>query len=466
VLPRIPLLANLALLVALVGPAGVARAAAPARAYVSASARDGDGTKAHPYATLGAALHSGARTIRVAAGRYPERVLLAPGQTLWGEEGSVLEGGAEGPALIASGGSVKRLAIHSRAGPGVRIRGEVRFDSVEVSAAGAVGVAVEAGALTWRRGRLRGGASAGTGLSLSPGTGAQLDGVTVEGPFRIGVAAEHARLQLTDVTLQGCALGVRLRGNRARLSGVRIDRGAQVGVFVGEGVLEAERLSVVGHEYGLLAGQGARLTLTELTLKENLRAGLAAQGATLWVRGGTVSGSGPFGGIQLTGSTGRLERVEVRQSQGEGVAVIGGEVTLLGVRVEGVVDPAGAEGEGILVRRGRAHLKDVSVSNVSGLGVYVAEHGEVDFGRLTLSSCAAGAVASEGGARVRGDTLRLAHPPNQLIATRQGMLAVKKVVLAPPGALEVHCEADARVKLGALLGAPAPDLACLSVSAR
>lgn len=464
-IPPVPLAALLVVLSAW-GPA--AAGAAPARAYVSASARDrdGDGTRAHPFPSVEAALRSGARTVVVAAGRYPERVELRPGQTLQGEAGSVIEGGGEGPVLIATGGTVKGLTLRARAGPGVRIQGRVQFDQVEVRVEGRIGVAVERGALSWRGGALRGGASAGTGLALSSGARARLSGVSVQGPFRIGVTADHGRLELSQVTLQGCAIGVRLRGDRARLSQVRIERGAEVGVFVGEGALDAERLSVSGHEYGLLAGKGARLTLRRLTLEGNRRAGLAAQNATVSLAGSVISKSGAFGGVQLTGSNGYLERVRVLESQGEGVVVIGGEATLRQVTVDRVADPTGAEGEGILVRRGRARLEEVSVSNVSGLGLYAAEGGVVDFGRLSLSACAAGALVAEGGAAVRGDTLRLSHQAPRLVATRKGRLQVEKLQVDPPGALELHCEADARVRLGTLVGTSAPELDCLSVSGR
>jgi hypothetical protein len=456
--------------VALLGWPGRVAASPLAQAYVSASARSsavpGDGTKGHPFATVSAGLASGARTVFIAGGRYPERVTLAAGQTLVGQAGARIEGPADGPVLTADGGTVRGLSLTSAAPLGVRISGPVRFEAVRLDLRGKAGIAIERGALRWDGGQLSGAAASRTALSLSPGAQAQLSQVELTGPFQEGIVAEGADLSLTDVRVRGCALGVRVRGGRARLSGLRIEGGGGIGLFVGPGTLRAESLVVSGHEYGVLVGQGAEVTLRAVTLSKNRRAGLAAQGGKLKVEGGVISDSGAFGGIQLSHATTELDGLRVLRSQGEGITVIGGEAHLHTVTVDQVTDPAGAEGEGILVRLGHARLENVSVSHVAGLGLYAAQAATVEFDRLRLTACEAGSVAAEAGSSVSGNVLRLRGAAAQLIATRKGSLKFGVVRRAPPGPLEIHCEPDAPIHIGTLTGAAASGDACLTTAAR
>lgn len=452
-----------ALLVALTAGSAAAGSSGPARAYVAASARAGDGSQAHPFATLTEALARGASTVFVAKGRYAERISLAAGQTIVGEEGARLEGDGAGPVLTASGGTVRGLTLASRAPVGVRIAGTVRLQDVLLEVEGATGVAVERGVLRWERGVLRGGAAARTAMSFSKGVEGWLTRLRIDGPFAQGILAEQTRLTLTDASVKGCDLGIRLRKGHAELRRVRVEKGKGMGVFVGPGTLDATALEVSGHEYGVLAGQGAQVTLRSLALSGNRRAGLAAQGGTLRVEGGTIQDSGDFGGVQLSEASATLEDVAILRSVGEGVAIVGGRVALRRVRVDGVRDPSGSEGEGILVRRARARLDQVSVAHVSGLGLYAAQYATVGFGALSLADCEAGSVAAEAGSAVTGRALRLLGPSASLIATRQGTLTLEQLVRSPAGALAAHCEEDAPIRIQALTGAPAPGEPCVRV---
>jgi len=462
-------------LVTLLGWPGLLAASPAAQAYVSASARasprSGDGTRSHPYATVSAGLASGARTVFIARGRYPERVTLTADQALVGEPGAWLEGPKDGPVLTASGGTVRGLTLTSAAPVGVRIHGTVRFEAVRLTLRGETGVRVEQGTLRWDGGRLgsadNGAApTARTGLSLAAGAKAELSQMEVTGPFMEGIVSQDAGLTLADVRVRGCALGVRVRGGSAQLSRVRIDGGDLLGLFVGPGSLRADALVVSGHEYGVLVGQGGDATLRAVTLSKNRRAGLAAQGGKVQVTGGVISDSGAFGGVQLSHATADLDGLRVLRSQGEGIALIGGEAHLHRVTVDGVTDPTGAEGEGILVRLGHARLDNVSVSHATGLGLFAAQAATVTFDRLRLTDCAAGSVAAEAGASVTGKVLRLGGAAAQLIATRQGKLQFGEVRRAPPGPLEIHCEPDAPIHIGTLTGAAASADACLTTAAR
>lgn len=467
---RSRLLASL-LLASLVGGGRALAVSARAGAWVSASARSGDGSRAHPFRTVGEALASGARTVFVAPGRYAERVALRPGVALIGSPGAVLcapmgEAAASGGEAVvtAEGGRLRNLVIDSGGALALRVRGPVQLEHVRISARGGGGLSVESGSIEWKGGAVTCASGAHTAISLAPGTTAELERVAIEGPFMRGLVAEHARLSLTDVRIRGSALGIRLRGDRARFERVRIERGGDVGLFVGVGALTADRLEVSDHEYGVLAGDGSEVVLRAPSLARNRRAGLAAQHATLTVEGGEIADSGPFGGVQLSNTSAHLERLRVVRSTSEAVAVIGGEAEIRSLTIDGVRDPSGSEGEGILVRRGHAVLGEVSIAHVSGLGLFASEASAVELDRLQLADCEGGSIAAESRSRIEGKVLRLsANRDPDLIATRFGELRFARVDVSPPARLDVHCEEDAPVHIGELTGASSTDGRCLTV---
>ncbi len=233
-------------------------------------------------------------------------------------------------------------------------------------------------------------AGAGGGIAIEPGP-ARLIGVAVSQSKKNALTATctqsdcaEREVVLTDCELTQSAVGLRARGARVRIEGGRIAEHAGKSLSAGSGVVASQGASVTmqgvtveGNENigVLLDGAATRATLDACAVKNNLGRGIWAQGQaadagviTVSVTGGEVSGNSLVG-IGALESAGLLVRqVLVRDT--------------LAVRVP--IDIAHAEdvGDGIGLFSGttNATLEDITaqgnaraqvIAHASGLNVKV-----------------------------------------------------------------------------------------------
>ncbi|MHB8878616.1 MAG: hypothetical protein ACYC8T_33370, partial [Myxococcaceae bacterium] len=177
----------------------------------ASSPAPGEGTRGHPYRSLGAAL---ARfvggppfTVRLASGLYPGPFELPAGVRLVGFGAVVLH--AEGPAVLhAPKGAILEGLMVQGAAVGLVADGAVELLAVKFSGQRDTAVRVEGGALHASSCEFAATVSGIRGVGVGRGAGATLKDCAFLGPFRRAVEAAGAKVSVVGSRFEGPGTGV------------------------------------------------------------------------------------------------------------------------------------------------------------------------------------------------------------------------------------------------------------------
>src|SRR5216683_1813173 len=374
------------ILVLFIAKAAPALASEPAaELWVDAFApASGEGTAARPYRTLERALSKlparGGRVF-VAKGLYRGPFRIPADVEIQGTSPAVLfvEGNetvvsSKGPLLLTNV-SIQGGAI------GLETSGRVTLDGVHLSGQRQVAVRVASGELNVSRCRFSASIADVLGIAAAPSTRVLISESSFEGPFRRAIELRSkGTLQVRDVEWQGSNIGIHQTGGKSLIRQARFISGTGPAVTVGKGELHSEGMVVFGHEYGLLANEGAVVSLHDFISVRAERAAIAL-----------VQARGERDGIHLRKSIGTVQSVVVRSAQGAGVFVAEGssialrDLQLLHCRGAGVVSDTLA----------RVLASSLVVRSSEGAAIVALDHSRVVVEALTSERNEQGPVWAE-----------------------------------------------------------------------
>lgn len=388
--------------------------------HVDASAAPGgDGTPARPFRALSEAIGPGPRQIRLADGIYAGDVLL------------------DGVELVGSGASVVSAASPATT---LRTRGEVRLVKVQVQG-GAVGLRVEAGRAELESVRFSGQRTAalevaeGAGLSVSgsafqasvsgvlglrlfPATRAIVRDSELTGPFQRAVQATRpAELRLEKVRTRDALTALHLEGGEGWAVGLDAARGRGPAVYVARGRLHLRELTVAGHEYALLTGEGAEVDGADLRSQGAFRAALGIVQSRASLSRVTIESAGEHGALSLVSSDVQLSDLTVTGGKFGGVSMHGGQLRLERARFSAIETSDRLAGDAVQVRTGRATVSALDVQGCSGIGLLAAEGAVVDLTGGTVQGAGVAGLSAdtEGQLTATGVTVRDTRGPAVLV---------------------------------------------------
>ena len=342
----------------------------------SAAASGGDGSQAAPLRTLkeALALAGSGDVVALAAGEYVGEVAVPAGVSVVGlcAARSLIRGKLMGAPARLAGLTIEQLprAVEIEAAEldGVILRG---------------GAQISGGALTGRAVKIE--AQSGAALRVQNGASVAITQVSLRGEFGVR-ALSGSDVQLSDVTIvDTSSRAISAQDAQVSLLGGLIQNAQNKLIWAERAGLRAQRLSMVGGgdcEEGGLEANDSNVLLEEVRLE-------AVAGRAIELDGGELravelevveppreQGCGRMISLRRTSSS--VERARLSSSDGAGVRIRGGEVTLQDIEVFG-------SEEEIESSRPSLEVLDGATVNASRMAVR-APHGSA---ALTVSSSSA-----------------------------------------------------------------------------
>lgn len=423
----------------------------------------GDGSRARPYRALAEALRPGA-TVHLQTGLYRGPFVLPEGVTLQGHGEVVLYVEGLETTVAASAATLRGLSVQG-GGVGLEAGGAVVVEQVHFS--GQRRQAAHArGALTVRGGHVEGSVEGIDGLVGEEAT-LVLAGTRFSGGLRRAVSASGGQLTARQLSGEGVKTLLWARGARVDAEGLESALGSGPAVFLSGGEARLAGVRIRGHEYGVQAASGARLTLEGLAASRCLLAAVAVQQATLHLSRSTVE----HAGLQLLASDSTVAAVTVRDAAGLGVLVRQGRARLTRLTVERVRDEVAhgerALGDAVHARDAEVWLDEVTTRDVGGSALFLSAVATAHVGTLVAERCGNGAVYVERGARLTARHLDVRGVQGSAVVVPDAA-TVEVERLTVRGATEwpvwAECAAGAAVRVAHLdSAAPRPESPCVTV---
>lgn len=441
--------------------AGVSPEVAATRAEVwvaPTGGASGEGSQERPFGSLDEALsqarqRGGPFRVNLLPGRYRGPFVLSAGLDLVGVgEGVVLE--AEGTVVRAPEGVVLEGVELEGGSWGLEAGGSVGLKAVRFRGQGAGAVRMAAGHLEVEGSGFEAGGPEAVGLWWSEGSEGRVRASVFEGAFRRAVVAHGAQVELESVRFSGPLTAFHQVGGQGVLRHVTVGEGREVGLFVQEGGVRLEDVSVTGHEYGL---QTLKATLEGrgLTSVGAARAGVALVGSRGELEEVTVRGSGGFGALSLVGSELVLRGVRVEGADAYGITATRGRLRLQRAWISGLTAREGDAGDGLHLRDVEVEVEGLVVRDVAGSGVLAAQGARVVLGDVTLEACRQAGVWVETLARVTAARLEVRGSRGAaLMAMEEGVLRVDGLTARDnvAGLVMADCQGHTAVTLGPVTG--------------
>lgn len=459
----------------------LAPAPAPAReveaarreVWVDASAPGpGDGSRAHPFRSLGAALEQATTrptTVRLATGLYQGPFELPSGVRLVGGAAVVLH--AEGPAVLhAPAAAVLERLMVQGAAIGLVAGGSVELKAVKFSGQSDTAVRVEAGVFTATDSEFAATIPQTRGLAVGAAARATLSGCLFQGPYRRGIEATSAEVRVDRGRFEGAVVGVHQVGGTVQVASSAFSGSRGVALFTAGGVLKLRGVSAYGYEYGLQTGPGTHLEVSDFTSVKADRAAIALVMTTGWMNDVTAVESGNYGALQLLECDLHIERLRIHAPLSSGLLVRLGKLTLddaviTQVRAETDSQGGSSGGDGVVVRGATARLANLTVSGAQGAGLVVTAEGHVVLTSATLDECRWGGVAADRRARLDATSLLIRQSAGAALTVsdnavvRVDLLRAERVA---GGEVAADCGSGAQVLLSRPRGdAPPSPAACV-----
>jgi hypothetical protein len=250
---------------------------------------------------------------------------------------------------------------------------------------------------------------------------------------------------------------------------VTVEEGREAGLFAQRGLLRLEDVDVTGHEYGLQTVE-TTLEARGFTSVRAARAGVVLIGSRGGMEETVVLGSGNSGAMLLVGSDLVLRGVRVDGADEYGVSVTRGRLRLQQAVITRLTSRGGDSGDGLHLRDAEVEVEGLVVRNVVGVGVLGAQGSRVRLRDVSLESCQEAGVHAETLGRVTADGLQVRGSGGPaLIAMDNGVLRVDALTVRDnaAGLVWADCQGDTEVTLGRVMepdparGPPGPEARCV-----
>ncbi len=390
-----------------IGDRDILSPGAPGAVFVRAGATSGDGTRAHPYGTIAAAMAvplvegEGRRTIVLGEGRYEERLVvpadLPPGFAIHvfgscASRTSIEAGGLDEPTIDVAPGVLLLLVDLRVANPApggtafvLRDRASASMNRVVIGPA-SKGIKVEGGTLTMDLAALRD--IDGIALSCIRGATCRLERVVFERASR-GVRSEDARFELRRVAMLGPAYQA---------------------MYLQGGSLLADQLAIIGNDNGIRTVQTAA-TIDHAYI-EGAIGTLTSDGGSTRVTHAAIVRPGAIG-IAIEGF-GALHDLSIRDTEQGPEAEVEPIALVLGPEADVDLDRVAiidSEGFGISAyQRTRMQGRDLVVrgaANLRNSACLLADNSDVALRRVQLERCASATLLLSGGSHAEIDDLAI-----------------------------------------------------------
>jgi hypothetical protein len=408
--PNLPNLFRAALILTLLTACAAFASEPASELWVDAFASaPGEGTAARPYRTLEVALSKlaarGGRVF-VAKGLYRGPFRIPANVEIQGTSPAVLfvEGNQ---TVISSNGPLLLTNVSIQGGAiGLETSGRATLDGVHLSGQRQSAVRVASGELNVTRCGFSASIADVLGIAAAPSTRVLINESSFEGPFRRAIELRSkGTLQVRDVEWQGSNIGIHQTGGKSSLRQARFISGTGPAVTVGKGELHSEGMVVFGHEYGLLANEGAVVTLHDFISVRAQRAAIALVQARGELDGIQTVDSGSFGAIQLVSSDATIRHFWLHRSVDYALQARNSRLEVSNGVITEVRDVGGSEGDGIHLRKSTGSVQSVEIRAAEGAGVFVAEASSVALRDLQLLQCRGAGLVTDSLARVRASSL-------------------------------------------------------------
>jgi len=416
----------------------------------------GDGSEGRPYQNLEAALsklpRDGGR-IFLAKGLYRGPFQISAAVELRGTSSAVLfvEGGDA--TVVTARGSVlmKNLAIQG-GGLGVDSFGRLTLEEVELSGQRRIAVQVSSGEIEVRRSRFAATISDGLGISAKLGARIRISDSRFDGPFKraVELRGNQGSFEARDVAWEGAKIGIHQIGGKSFLQNARFSDGSGPAVTVGKGELRAEQMVVIGHEYGVLANEGAVIFLRDFTSFRSQRAGIALVHARAELEGIQTVDSGTFGAIQLVSSEASIRRFWLHRSSDYAIQARDSRLQVDNGAITEVRGESSEDGDAIHLRHSLAAIQSVLVHSARGAGILAAEASSVAVRDVQLLSCRGAGVLGDTLAQVRASSLSVRSSDGAaVVALGRSTIAVEGLISEQnrEGPVWAECQNGARIRL-------------------
>jgi Right handed beta helix region/Protein of unknown function (DUF1565) len=422
-----------------------------------------DGTREHPFSSIGEALNVAppGALVRVAEGTYEETVEIRANVTINGAGAAktrIVGTRAMHGALVRI--SAERVELSDLAvengDVGVAIRGgSVRLASVALRdhahaalVARDADVAIARGELA----RIAGGVQ-GYGIEIDGGT-LDLRSTTFNAAGRRAIEVRRAKASVRDVDVAGSAVSAlqAVDGAEVTVEGGRFAALGGPALYVGGARLVAVRAYVRDAEYGIVGFRGARVEARSVDVADTRIAGIALVVAGGFLSGCTISRAGTDAAVAITNPPEpvRLENNRIVAPGPMGVHVTFAKVVLEGNAITGArLDPGGDLGDGIYAVDSELQLERNLLRANAGSGI-TATRSNVDMTENDVGGNArAGLVLLDGSeASLRGNAFEENGGPGVVIAERsRAMLAANRFVRNREVHVDQVCGGAGRVEL-------------------
>ncbi len=278
------------------------------------------------------------------------------------------------------------------------------------------------------------------------------------GAYAQGVQFESSGELLAErVRFEGPVTGLRVVSGKAMLRSLAFAGGRGPALLIGGAEVEVRDVSVLGHEYGLLARGPASLRVVGFTSVRADRAGIAIVGGRAELEELVLLESGDFGAVQLVNVGAKVERFLIQGPRGYGLNIREGKVAVALGEILRVVDE-GSTGDGIHARHAQVDVQSVSVLGAGGVGVMAAEAADVTLRDVRVEQAAWGAVLAETLGKVRVSSLTSVATPAALVVPDEGRIDAD--VVDASGVREApiwaECARGAHVRASRLRSTPIP----------
>jgi hypothetical protein len=289
------------------------------------------------------------------------------------------------------------------------------------------------------------------GISIEGTATAHLTQVQFVGPFRRAIELQGSAVLLIDgATFDGSVTAIHQVGGRVSISNASISGGRGPALFSARGETKLFRVDVFGHEYAVLANNGAFLTIKEFSSIRPERAGIALVKSSADMDGIILIANGSFGGVQLVSAVASLRRFWIYRADAYGIQARDSRLFLRDGAVTHVRDQTGTSGDGIQLRQSDAAIESVSVHDTQGAGLLVAEGSKARVRDLSLVHCGWAGILSETQGEVDGSSVVARDSQSAAVVVLGESRADFRVLTSErnqSGAFWVECHNGARTRV-------------------
>lgn len=404
--------------------------------------------------------------LHLRSGLYRGPFTFPPGTVVEGHGQVVLFLDVPGTVIARADRLTLKNVIVQGGTVGLEGAGPLVLDHVEVSGQREAMVRVSDGGVTATALTLATRIEGTTGLDAYRSV-VKLEQVRLTGPHRQGVRLTDCSSTVSELTAEGAATALQVRGGEVVVRTLRTGAGVGPAVTSTNARAHLSDLDVTGHEYAVLVS-GGTVVIERLIARSPSSAGVSIVEATATLKEVTIDHAGSLGGVQLLNSRSTVGRLTVTQSPFAALFVRQGTAVIdrLEARgLEGEADQPGVGGDVLHVRDAKVEVRTLEASACAGAGVLASNNAVVKLERVDTSDMGVGAIVVERKSTVEAGRVRaLGNRGPALAAPEGGTLRVGHLMASGPDvAVWADCDSGSRVHVEAVdERTTLPGLSCLT----